>query len=338
LLIALILGLAGLVAVTLWLGEPGQWRHLFRLGGSTLTWAMVLLVASFLGGGLRLVAILRMAGARTDFLRATRAHILGLFAAAVTPSGGGNGLAIGFALQRDGIKPNVAWSAAVYGSVLDLFYFAWTLPIAGFLLYRTQLISQNLLWFTLAVSAFSLALWYGLAFHLGRVRHLIRPLLGWRILKRWRKRTLRFLDDVSSAMNTISRGSFLSQVGLNMLTLPVHLSAYAILHLFAVALGSPLSLMQTLSLMVLISAASQVVPTPGGSGYFEVALSYAFSQGGAHAQMTAAVIAFRALTYYVPIVVGALLGGSVLISELNRANAQNAAQPELETEQEAQQA
>lgn len=314
------LGLAGLVAVTLWLGEPGQWRHLFRLSGWTLTWALLLLVASFVGGGARLVVLLRMAGARIDLFRATRAHILGLFAAAVTPSGGGNGLAIGFALQRDGVKPNVAWSAAVYGSVLDLFYFAWTLPVAGFLLYRTELISLRLLWFTLAVSLFCLALWYGLAFHLGRVRHLIRPLLGWRILKRWRKRTLRFLDDVSSAMGTITRGGVLSQLGLHLLTLPVHLLAYAILHLFAVALGSPLNLTQTLSLMVLISAASQVVPTPGGSGYFEVALTYAFSQGGAHAQMTAAVIAFRAITYYVPIFVGVLLGGSVLISELNRAN------------------
>lgn len=327
LLVAIVLGLAGMVAVTLWLGQPGQWRHVFSLSGWTLAAALALLGASFVAGGTRLLAILRVAGARTGLLQATRAYILGLFAAAVTPSGGGNGLAIGFALQRGGVQPEVAWSAAVYGSVLDLLYFACTLPIGGVILYRTDLISLRLLWLTLAISLLCLLLWYGLAFHLGRVRYLIGPLFSWRLLARWRRGALRFVDEVNRAMSTITRGGLLSQIGLNLLTLPVHLSTYAILHLFAVALGSPLSLAQTLSLMLLISAASHVVPTPGGSGYFEVALTYAFSQGGAHAQMTAAVIAYRAVTYYVPFVLGALLGGSVLIAELNRA-----ATPTAETE------
>lgn len=320
LLIAFLLGLAGLVAATIWLGEPGDLRLLLRLSGTTLACAGVLLVASFIGGGARLKVLLRIAGSHINIWRATRAHILGLFAAAITPSGGGNGLAIGFALQRDGVKANVAWSAAVYGSVLDLFFYAWALPVAGFILRGSDLISVHVFWLVLATSAFAFLLWYGLAFHLGRVRHLIRPLLSWRALKRWRRPTLRFLDDVGSATTTMSRGGLLQHVGLSGLTMLVHVGFYAIFHLFAAALGSVFPIFVTFSLMLVISAVSQVVPTPGGSGYFEVALSYAFSQGGAQAQITAAVVAYRALTYYVPIVLGALLGGGVLIAELNRAN------------------
>src|SRR5690554_6843876 len=261
-----------------------------------------------------------MAGARLNIWRATRAHILGLFAAAITPSGGGNGVAIGFALQRDGVKPNVAWSAAVYGSVLDLFFFAWTLPVAGFMLRGSGLLTTGALWLLLATSLLALGLWYGVAFHLGRVRHLVRPLMGWRFMKRWRRPTLRFLDDVGDATTTISRGGWLQQLGLHALTLLVHTGFYGIFHLFAQALGSDIPLVATLSLMAIISAISQFVPTPGGAGYFEVALSYAFSQGGANTQITAAVVAYRALTYYAPIVLGALLGGTVLISELGRAD------------------
>lgn len=320
LLVAFLLGLAGLVAVTLWLGEPGDLRLLLRLSGWTLAGAAFLLVGSFVAGGARLSVLLRMAGARLNIWRATRAHILGLFAAAITPSGGGNGVAIGFALQRDGIKANVAWSAAVYGSVLDLFFFAWALPVAGLLLHSSGLITTGVLLLLLAGSVLAVALWYGVAFHLGRVRHLVRPLLGWRVTKRWRRPILRFLDDVGAATSTISRGGWWQQLGLHALTALVHTGFYAIFHLFAQALGSDILLQATLSLMAIISAISQFVPTPGGAGYFEVALSFAFSQGGANTQITAAVVAYRALTYYVPIVLGGLLGGSVLISELSRAN------------------
>lgn len=317
-MVAILLGMAGLVAVTLWLGEPGDLRQLFRLSPSVLAGAVGLLLASFLGGGARLQALLAMGGERLNIWRATRAHILGLFAAAITPSGGGNGVAIGFAVQRDGVKADVAWAAAVYGSVLDLFFFTWTLPVGGLILYRSDLISAQLLWFAFAIGAVCFLLWYGLAFHLGRVRHLLAPLLSWRLLRRWRRPTLRFLNQLTRATSTITRGGLLRQMGLHLLTLPAHLTAYAIFYLFVVALGGSIGLPQTLSLLALISAASQVVPTPGGAGYFEVALTFAFSEGGAHTQVTAAVVAWRALTYYGPIVLGALLGGGVLISELGR--------------------
>lgn len=318
LLVAFLLGLAGLVAVTIWLGEPGDLRLLLRLSGATLTGAAALLVGSFFGGGARLLLLLRMAGGRLNLWRATRAHILGLFAAAITPGSGGNGVAIGFALQRDGVKANVAWSAAVYGAVLDLFFYAWALPVAGIILYRSDLISIRLLLLVLATSLGSFVLWYGLAFHLSRVRHLVRPLLSWRALKRWRRPTLRFLDDVGAATATMARVGVLQQAGLHLLTMLVHLSVYTIFHLFAVALGSEFQLPVTFSLLLVISAVSLAVPTPGGAGYFEVALSFAFSAGGEHAQITAAVVAYRAVTYYAPIVLGALLGGGVLIAELNR--------------------
>src|SRR5690606_39127016 len=83
--LALLLGLAGLIAVTLWLGEPGDLRHLLRLPLQALGGALALLLTSFLAGGARLVVLLRLAGVSVTLWRATRSHVLSLFAAAVTP-------------------------------------------------------------------------------------------------------------------------------------------------------------------------------------------------------------------------------------------------------------
>lgn len=316
--LALLLGLGGLIAVTLWLGEPGDLRQLLHLPLQALLGALLLLLASFLAGGARLAVQLRLAGARVNLWRATRSYVLGLFAAAVTPGGGGNGIAIGYSLQRDGVGADVAWSAAVYSAVLDLFFYAWAIPLAAIHLYRAGLITPRLFWFALAMAAICFALWYGLAFHLRVLRHVLVPVVSLPLLKRWRRDVLRLFDDVGSATGTMARGHPLKQLTLHLLSLLLHGATYGIFHLFSAALGSPLDLLSTLSLLVLISAASNVVPTPGASGYFEVALTYAFSQRGAPPGVTAAVVAFRAVTYYVPIVLGGALGGAVLIRELGR--------------------
>jgi uncharacterized protein (TIRG00374 family) len=134
---------------------------------------------------------------------------------------------------------------------------------------------------------------------------------------------LRFIDAVATSTSTITAGGVFPQLALSALSLLVHAPTYVIFFLLAAELGSPLGLASTLGLLVLISAVSQVVPTPGGSGYFEVALTYAFTQRGAPPQVTAAVIAYRAITFYVPIVLGGLLGGTVLIGELRKNGAGN---------------
>jgi len=314
--VALVLGLAGLVAVTVWLGEPGSWRQLFQLSAVTLAVALLLMVVSFLAGGARLLVVLRLADARVNLWRASRAHVLGLFAAAITPSGGGNGVAIGVALQRDGVKPDVAWSAAVYTTVLDLLFFAWSIPLAVVLLFRANLVSTQLMWLSLGASLLFLALWYGIAFHLGRFTYLVARLFSLPVVKRWRRPVIRFFEGVGKATGSMARGDLGNQLQLQALTVVLHGAVYTVFYVLAAALGSPLTWLPTLALLLIISAASHVVPTPGGSGYFEVALSYAFSQRGAPAGVTAAVLAFRVFTYYVPIVLGAVLGGQVLINAL----------------------
>lgn len=316
---ALLLGIGGVLLATLWLGEPGALKALFELSAPTLGVASLLLALSIVAGGLRLKRLLRLADGRVNAWQATRAYVLGLFAAALTPSGGGNGLAIGLALQRDGVSANVAWSAAIYSSVLDLFFYVWAIPAGSLLLFNDGLISAELLWLALALSAVFLVLWYGLAFRLGWLKHLVLPLFSLRFLRRSRAGAERFFSEVEGATTTMASGRAAAQFTLHSLSLLLHASTYGIFYVFAADLGSPLGLTPTLSLMLLVSAASHVVPTPGGSGYFEVALSFAFSQRGAPGAVAAAVVAFRALTFYAPIVLGAALGGPLLIRELSRA-------------------
>lgn len=320
LIVSLLLSLAGLAVVLFWLGEPGDLAHLQRLSWRSLLGATLLLLVSFAAGGLRLGGLLRLAGARVDPLRATRAYILGLFAASITPSGGGNGPAIALSLQRDGVRAHVAWSAAVYSSVLDLFFYAWSIPVGALVLRAAGLLPDaRLLWLAFALSAVCLLLWYGLAFHLGRLRRALGALFSLRLLRRFRRPVVRLLDDVSRATGTMARGHPPTQLLLHLLSLVTHGAVYAIFYVFTDALGSALALLPTLSVILLVSAAGHVVPTPGASGYLELALTYLFSRHASPAVVATAVIAYRAVSYYAAILLGAVLGGTVLVSEFGRA-------------------
>jgi uncharacterized protein (TIRG00374 family) len=322
LIVSLLLSVAGILVVVFWLGDASDLGELGRLSLPALAGALLLLAASFLTGGLRLKVLVAMAKERVDVLRATRAFVLGLFGAAVTPGGGGNGPAIALSLIRDGVRATVAWSITVYGSVSDLFFFAWSIPAAALVLFRTgHLTDTRLLWLAFLLSAGSLLLWYLLAFELARATRLGGLLFSLRGLRRWRRRIMRTLSGIGEATTAVTRSHVGLHALLQLLTVAMHLFLYAIFYLLARSLGANLDLVVSESVLLLVSATSYLVPTPGASGYLELALSYAFARQLEPGVLAASVVAYRAISYYAAVLLGAILGGAVLSRELVRLTA-----------------
>ncbi len=301
------------------MGDLADLNQLFRLKNWAIFTSLGLLLLSYLAGASRLVVLARLMGKRINFLRAVRAYILGLFSAAVTPSGSGNAIAIAFSLQRDGLKPPTAWSITIYTSVLDLLFFAWSAPLALLILGLTQKnsYSQLLLWVALPTGLLLLGLWYLLAFRLSWLNNFVATVFSLQFIKRWQRPALRFVKQLTVATATMTSGSLSSHLLLQLATMLLHLSGYAILFVFAVSLGAKLTLWSTLAIVLLVSILSYMIPTPGGSGYLEFAVSFMFVQQSSASIITPAVLAWRGFSYYLNLILGPLLGGPILAKSLS---------------------
>ncbi|HEX7022300.1 MAG TPA: lysylphosphatidylglycerol synthase domain-containing protein, partial [Trueperaceae bacterium] len=111
---------------------------------------------------------------------------------------------------------------------------------------------------------------------------------------------------------------------LQILTALLHFAIYAIFFVIARSLGADLALLPTMSVILLVSVISYVVPTPGGSGYLEFALSYVFSRQVPAALVTPSVLAWRVVTFYLPLLIGPFLGGPMLARTLAGGNGDSA--------------
>jgi uncharacterized protein (TIRG00374 family) len=311
--ISLILSTLGVLGVVLLTGGLEDLQQLAQLSWLMLLGALGLLAASFWVGGVRLKGALGLAGATVSVWSGVRAYVLGLFGGAVTPAGSGSAPMIALALQREGVTPTLAWSASVYASILDLFYFAYAIPVSALVLWQADLLPQLWLWLAAPLSLGSLLIWYGLAFELARLQRFVGWLLSVRFLRRWRRQAMRLLLDVSRALGSMARGNRWLQLQLHANSLLLHVVMYAILYLFASALGGRPDFLQVQAALVLVTAGGHLIPTPGGSGYQEVMMSYVLSQQLPTSVVTSAVVAYRAVSFYTAILLGGLLGSAVFM-------------------------
>ncbi len=311
--ISLGLSLVGILIVVLVLGDLSSLRQLGELDAPVLLQAGGLLLLHFAFGGLRLQVLVRLTGERTTFLSSVRAFILGLFAAALTPSGGGNAPGIAIAFQRDGVKPANAWSAAIYTTVLDLFFLGYAVPIAALLLWRADALPPALLVLAMVVSALCLGIWYGLASHVDRLEGIVKFVFSIRGIRRWRRAASLFVRKTAQAMMVMTRGSLTRHIQAHALSLAMHVSLYTIMHVFLAGLDGSGSFPIVVATVTLVTAVSHFVPTPGGSGYMEATLGYSLAQQISANAVTASVLAYRAFSFYAAIVLGAVLGGSLLL-------------------------
>lgn len=315
-ILSVVFGLLGL-GVALLFGKPEDFLELRNLSSKTLLVSAFLLGLSFVCGGLRLQLLGHTLSYALRLPSAVRAHVLGTFSAAVTPSGSGNALAIALMLRRDGLSQTHAWSVALYTSVADLLFYAWFAPVSLLTLRLSGRLPGGswLLAGGLAASALFFGLWYLLVYHFGTASKLVSSLFRLSPIRRFRARAERFMASLTGTLDRISGTTWLQHILLQLLTVGTHVSVFAIFCAVAADLGLGLPVLPTIAVLFLVFAVSHLVPTPGGSGFFEVSIPLLLSPD-TPATVAPAVLVWRLIAFYSSFLLGPVLGGAALAKRL----------------------
>jgi glycosyltransferase 2 family protein len=318
-LLSIFFGILGSAFVFLRGGRLEQLLEIRKLSPAFLLLAILALLLSFVFAALRLQHLCQRLGHPLKFRHALRTHILGIFSAAVTPSGGGSTPAIAFSLQYQGLSSAQAWATSIALFVADAIFILWTLPIS-LLFLRLHGLYPNTLWWNavafiaIGVTAFIAYVfiyrlqWLGIIF-----RFILRgPLL------RFRKHGLRFVTSLL-ASNTIFTGASWGFYAITQFwTLLSWISFFSILTALAKGLHIMIPIIASMAWQLVTTALSFAVPTPGGSGYFEFATSVLLWDKGNNETVPAVLLIWRSLTFYLFFVLGPVLGGYILLKRMNQ--------------------
>ncbi len=232
----------------------------------------------------------------------------------MTPAGGGNALGLTWLLTRYNVPLQNAVMTSVLVTVLDMAFFAWSVPVAFLYLVRagTTLPLAGLGWlimlFALTILTLSLLLTFRLQLFIGGVRFLFR-LPG---LRRHAQRIDGFLEDLDTVSRTFMRTLWYVHLGLHACTALFWTINFAFLNAVATALQLGVPQLELLSIRTLIHAFAFAIPTPGASGYMEGALSLALAGRALPQTVSTTVLVWRSLSYYLYFLLGPLIGGRAL--------------------------
>ena len=296
LLLSVALSAAGM-AFALW--RVGGAKALLRLGGlapSHLVLAVSALLASFVLAALRLMFVCRALGDSVGLWHALRAHVLGMFSAAVTPGGSGSIAGLALTLDLQGVERARSWAAALA-------------TMAAY--------PRTPLWAALGVAVIVLTclLAYVLLFKVAWLRPLLGALLRGPLL-RFRRRGMRFVDDFIANSKVFASAPLWKHLAIQLFTAGAWGAFFLVLYFLLLGLGVRIGVPLALAGQTVVAVMSTFVPTPGGSGFFEVVLSWFLVGRGGGEAGPAAVFAWRLITFYSLFVLGPLLGGYLVVKQV----------------------
>lgn len=283
--------------------------------------ATALILLSHFCGGLRIQLLSIYSGEKLSLWHGIKSHLLGLFSAAVTPSGTGHIPMVALGLMNSGITKHTAWSVGFYTAVIDMFSYAWMLPVAaiGLLVVKptTFAMSTQLI---ITIFVISLLLFIGFYILVMKLRYLqgfVTWLCKHTLLRRWDTRITIFMQKLIERMDSLSQQSFKRHCYLQLISSTMHMAGNCILWVTLKGVGLHLPFFETVALTFLILLLSFVIPTPGGSGYAEASASLVVGHQQEMALILPAIVFWRFLTHYSNFIVGSLLGGRMLLKHLS---------------------
>ena len=317
LLLSVALSAAGM-AFALW--RVGGAKALLRLGGlapSHLVLAVSALLASFVLAALRLMFVCRALGDSVGLWHALRAHVLGMFSAAVTPGGSGSIAGLALTLDLQGVARARSWAAALATMAADTTFHAWAMPLSLVGLYALGAYPRTPLWAALGVAVIVLTclLAYVLLFKVAWLRPLLGALLRGPLL-RFRRRGMRFVDDFIANSKVFASAPLWKHLAIQLFTAGAWGAFFLVLYFLLLGLGVRIGVPLALAGQTVVAVMSTFVPTPGGSGFFEVVLSWFLVGRGGGEAGPAAVFAWRLITFYSLFVLGPLLGGYLVVKQV----------------------
>lgn len=257
-------------------------------------------------------------------LRATRAFLLSLFAASVTPSATGSTFGMAWYLSKYTTAER-ATAVAVFSVGLDLVYFAWSLPVSILVLHLRGIdigVGTPVLVLT---TLFALGLAWVLMFRADLLRHFVAWLFGFKPLERFRSGAQGFVEETVRSVALIRALPIPTQVLLHVITGLMYLTHFLTANALAAGIGLPIDHVALVATQSIVIAVGFLVPTPGGAGYYEIALGRAFAATNVpESAIVPFVIMWRVISYYLYLLIGPFIGGAALI------RAQQKQKPDLE--------
>lgn len=309
LLLSIVLGVAAIAVVAVWLG-PESFHGITTVDRGWLALAFALLFSAWGLAGLKIVLLARRVGAALPIVRAVRAHLFGQFASAITPGGAGGMPAIVMTLIARGVQPPRAWSVGIAVTAADLAFIGWTLPLALAWLRIAGALPRHPAVLPIAVAVGVLALAGGVLLVV-RQEWLLpvgRALLRGP-LRRWRERVLAGVERLLIARDALTGAGWGWHLRFHTVVALSWWCLFGVLWSVARGLGLDADPRTVIGGLTFVQIAGAAVPTPGASGLMELGGSLALAGAEAGRGVAAAVLLWRAMTFYLPFLLGPAIGG-----------------------------
>lgn len=313
----LLVGLLAAVLIPLLLGGSETWS---RLTGFPLPWLLIMFGMILLCWGVNTLRLRLLLGDQCD--KVSRLRSLGVviaaeFAYCATPGGSGGPLTIMALLARYGVRPAKGTAVFAMDQLSDLLFFLCAL--SGILIYALfQHLSQRMEWM-LMVSAVSLFGGMISCVMVARYHRLLIRLSGRWLARvnvkaatrmRWARKLLQFLaaftDTLKLPVQTL--------IKVFALTCVHWLLRYSVLYLALRGLDADLQWAWTFLIQILALSAGQFSLLPGGAGAAELTSAALLAPMVGKSTAAAAILIWRAVTYYFYL----LVGGPVFLLMLGR--------------------
>jgi uncharacterized protein (TIRG00374 family) len=238
-----------------------------------------------------------------SFRTAVLVHLTSMFVASLTPGNVAVGPTTAVALKRLGVPFGKGAGVAIQVLVLDMIYFAWSVPLSlGYLIYSDTLRLPPGPEF--AAFATALLAIVGAIFLTRYPRPVVRLILvaaRWPLLNRFAPRLRKVARDYYRSARAFRNMAVSIWLALNLVVAAGWFSGYVLFWLLLDLYGVDAGLLATLAILNSVTLVAHLFPTPGGSGFMEAALGLSVGASGGAA---AALLIWRLASYHAIFLLG----------------------------------
>jgi uncharacterized protein (TIRG00374 family) len=303
LFLSLVLGFAGLYLVV---GGAVFRPETYRVQTFSLPLAVLIVIvflAKWFSPAARVGLLCRGQQIPLPYRSAFLVHLVAMFVAALAPQNTGFGPATVAALSRLGVPVGRGIGVAVQIFVLDLVFFAWSVPASiGYLVYSDRLeLPAGAGVVAVATGCLAIVVAALLSRRPQLIVGLIFAVSRWRSMARFASWLRKVARDYFRSARAFLRMPASYWLALHLTTAAGWLGGFLLLWLLLELYGVDARLLATLAILSSLTLVSHVFPTPGAAGFIEAAVGLSIGTGGG---VAAALLVWRLASFYVVYLLG----------------------------------
>lgn len=324
LIVPILLGL-GVVGYLLWREFDPVAMKAVDWNATALFWLSMALLLFFVRDAAYVYRLRLLTEGKLSWRQAIQVIFIWEFASAATPSSaGGTPMAI-YLLTKERISAGRSTAIVMLTIFIDELFFLIAVPL-GFLLIgmetlvpantaASELVNDTLLrglqgWFIVGFSIiffYTILLGYGLFVNPLSVKRLLHKLFSTRLLKRWHKAAITTGTDIIIASGELRKKNVWFWAKAIMATLISWSARLLVVNCILMIFGGELDHLLVYFRQTVMWIIALVSPTPGGSGFAEIAYSAFLGDYSPKGLMGGVVLLWRLFTYYPYLFIGIIL-------------------------------